>query len=115
MELKEDVQQFLNDFKQKARTFGGIYYYPRKINTDTLLALGITSEMRKDFIMNLSATDYYKGPTKDEDPQIPDFYEFGLTIKGQEVYIKLSLGIFSKTPHCMSFHISKHPIKYPLK
>lgn len=114
MTLKEDVQQFLRDFKQKAKVFG-IVYYPRQINTDTLVALGITPEMRTEYLMNLTMTDYYKGPTKDENPIRPEFYEFGLTIKGQEVYIKLSLGNFSKSPHCMSFHTSMHPIKYPLK
>ena len=114
MALKKDVHQFLSDFKQKAKVFG-IVYYPRQINTDTMLALGITTEMRKEFIMGLTINDYYKGPTKDGDPERPDFYEFGLHINGQEVYIKLSLGKFGKTPHCMSFHISKHSIVYPLK
>ena len=71
--------------------------------------------MRTEFIMNQTMTDYYKGPTKDENPNRPVYYEFGLIIKGQEVYIKLSLGNFGKSPHCMSFHTSVHPIKYPQK
>jgi len=114
MALKEEAQQFLHDFKQKAKVFG-IVYYPRKINLEALLELGITSEMRTEYIMNLTIADYYKGPTKDENPNRAEFYEFGLTVNGQEVYLKLSLGNFNKSPHCMSFHPSKYPIKYPLK
>ena len=59
--------------------------------------------------------DYYRGPTKDIDQKIPDYYEFGINVNNQEVYIKLSLGKFNKSPHCMSFHIAEHKLNYPLK
>ena len=111
---KEEVQRFLDDFKQKAKIYD-IVYYPRSTNTDTLLALGITPVMRTAFLMNLTVKDYYKGPTKDSDPKRADFFEFGITIQGQEIYIKLSLGSFDKDPHCMSFHLAQHPMEHPLK
>jgi hypothetical protein len=110
----EDVQGFLNDFKEKAKVFD-IVYYGRQINNETLLNLGISAQIREDLIMNITFRDYYRGPLRDKDPERPDFYEFGITFRGQEIYIKLSLGKFSKSPHCMSFHASKQPILYPFK
>lgn len=59
MALRNDVQTFLNDFKVKARTFG-IDYYPRQKNTDTLLQLGITAQIREEIIMKLEVRDYYQ-------------------------------------------------------
>lgn len=116
MATKEEVQVFLNDFKAKARTFyGGIIYYPRKKNTDTLLNLGITAEMREELIMDLQVEDYFRGTLKDIDPERPDYFEFGISYKTQEIYIKLSLGKFNKSPHCMSFHFPEQPMNYPFK
>jgi hypothetical protein len=114
MSLREDVRVFLSDFKQKAKVYD-IEYYPRQINTDTLLNLAISAQLREDFIMNLTVEDYFQGPTKDQNPKRPDYYEFGITVKGQEIYIKLSLGRFGKSPHCMSFHLAQQPMNYPLK
>ena len=114
MALRNDVQTFLNDFKVKAITFG-IDYYPRQKNTEALLQLGITAHIREEIIMKLEVWDYYRGPTEDIDPKRPEFYEFGTHYNGQEIYVKLSLGKFSKSPHCMSFHIPEGIIDYPLR
>lgn len=114
MALRDDVQTFLNEFKVKARTFG-IDYYLRQKNTDALLHLGITANIREEIIMKLEVGDYYRGPTEDIDPKRADFYEFGTQCNGQEIYIKLSLGKFGKSPHCMSFHHPESIIDYPLR
>lgn len=114
MALRDDVQIFLNNFKVKARTFG-ILYYPRHKNTDALLLSGINAEIRENLIMKLEVKDYYRGPTKDDDPKRPDFYEFGIIYESQEIYVKLSLGKFNKSPHCMSFHSPDDVIDYPLR
>jgi len=114
MSLKDDVQIFLHDFKVKARTFG-IDYYPRQKNTDALLQLGITAYIREEIIMKLEVRDYYRGPTEDIDPKRPEFYEFGTHYNGEEIYVKLSLGKFGKSPHCMSFHQPEDIIDYPLR
>ena len=114
MALRDDVQIFLNDFKVKARTFG-IDYYPRQKNTDALFQLAITANIREDIIMKLEVGDYYRGPTEVIDPKRPQFYEFGTQYDGQEIYVKLSLGKFSKSPHCMSFHLPEAVIDYPLR
>jgi hypothetical protein len=114
MALRDDVQTFLNEFKVKARTFG-IDYYPRQKNTDALLQLGITANIREEIVMKLEVRDYYRGPTGDIDPKRSEFYEFGAQHNGQEIYVKLSLGKFSKSPHCMSFHLPEAVIDYPLR
>ncbi|HEU4633309.1 MAG TPA: hypothetical protein VFS22_04950 [Flavisolibacter sp.] len=39
--------------------------------------------------MNLKAEDYYAGPKNDTyDASLPDYYEFGIQVKGIDVYIK---------------------------
>ena len=41
--------------------------------------------------MNLKAEDYYGGPKNDTYTiHQPDYFEFGIQIKGKEVYIKIS-------------------------
>jgi len=114
MALKNDVQTFLDDFKVKAKIFE-INYYPRKKNTDALLQLEITAQIREEIIMKLEFRDYYRGPSGDKDPKRPEFYEFGAHYDGKEIYVKLSLGKFSKSPHCMSFHPPEDVIEYPLR
>ena len=114
MGLTDDVDSFLKEFKQKAKTFD-IYYYPRKKNTEALLQLEITAKRREQVIMALNVKDYYQGPTKDTNPGMPDYFEFRAVVNGKEVYIKLSLGKFDKSPACMSFHVAEHKMSYPLR
>jgi hypothetical protein len=114
MSLRDEVEAFLNDFKQKARFFD-IVFHPRDKNNEALLTLGITAKQREEIVMGLTVENYYKGPTDDIDPNRPEYYEFGISIKSREIYIKLSLGKFNKSPHCMSFHIAEHNLDYPLK
>lgn len=114
MALKDDVETFLEEFKQKARIFE-IYFYPREKNTSALLELGISARQREEVLMNLQYHDYYRGPTEDNNPERPDYFEFGVSIKNYEIYIKISRGKFNKSPQCMSFHIAEHEMDYPLK
>ena len=37
---------------------------------------------------------------------------FGKDVKGQDVYIKISIGINNASAICISFHIAEHDIKY---
>ena len=114
MSLHDEVDAFLEDFRQKARVFE-IYFYPRLKNVDALLGLGIAAKQREDLIMDIAVENYYRGPTQDNDPGRPAYYEFGANIKNQEIYIKLSLGKFNKSPHCISFHVAEYQLDYPLK
>jgi hypothetical protein len=40
-----------------------------------------------------------------------DMWIFGKTIKGQEVYIKITLGFAGAQVICISFHVAEHPMK----
>jgi len=44
-----------------------------------------------------------------------DMWVFGKDVKGQEVYIKISLGQKNSQTICISFHISEYKMKYPFK
>lgn len=110
-----ELEQFLIQLKEKIKVFG-IVFRPRDKNLDSLAELDIRAADRETYIMQLSIEHYYAGPKKDVvTPEKPDYYEFGLTIKKREVYIKLSLGLKNKPVDCMSFHIAERPIHYRLK
>ena len=44
-----------------------------------------------------------------------EMWVFGKDVKGQEVYIKITLGLPNSSTICISFHIAEHPMTYPLK
>ncbi len=109
------VEEFLKAFKVKTKTFGMVIY-PRSENIDALLIYGINSVQRQEYIMSMTYLNYYKGPRKDNDnPKLPDYLEFGTIVNSCDVYVKLSLGFFSNSTICMSFHPPIRPIIYPLK
>ena len=112
---RKEVEQFLKEIKEKIRFFD-VVFRPRDKNLDALAELDLTPLKRKEYLMNLQAENYYSGPNQDTyDVSKPDYYEFGIQIKGKEIYIKISRGLINKPVDCMSFHIAEHPMKYPLK
>ena len=94
MATKEEVQRFLNQMKEKIKVFGIIYRDDRGKNAQTL--------------------DYSEGPVIDTLNQCGEMWVFGKDVKGQEVYIKITLGKGSSAL-CISFHIAEHPMNYPFK
>jgi len=81
-----------------------------------LADLDITAAGRLDCILNLKTEDYFAGPKNDTyDPARPGYYEFGIQVKGVEVYIKISKGLSNKPADCMSFHPAEYRIAYPFK
>jgi len=112
---KLEVEEFLKELKEKIRFFE-ISFRLRGKNLQGLADLEIKAPMRLECIMNLKAEDYYAGPKNDTyNPNLPDYYEFGIFIKGIEVYIKISKGLENKPVDCMSFHPAEFPMSYPLK
>jgi hypothetical protein len=112
---KQQVELFLKDLLDKIR-YMDIAFRPRDKNLDALAELDITAVKRVEYLMSLKVEDYYSGPNKDTyDPGKPDYYEFGIQIKGKEVYVKISPGIPGKRVDCMSFHVAGFPMNYPLK
>lgn len=112
-----EVELFLKQLKEKLQFNAvGVVYRPRKENMETLALLDIVPAMRDEIIVALTAENYMSGPKNDTyDPTRPHYYEFGIIIKGIEVYIKISIGLPNKAIDCMSFHKVAYPIKYPLK
>lgn len=115
MTSRQQVELFLRALQEKIR-YMDVAFRPRDKNLDTLAELEITPVKRIECLMSLKVEDYYSGPNKDtHDPTRPDYYEFGIQVKGKEVYIKISPGLTGRRVDCMSFHIAEFPITYPLK
>ena len=115
MTTKQEVELFLNQLKEKIKIFD-VAFRPRDKNLDDLAALDITPLKRLEYLMNLKAEDYYAGPKNDTyDSNKPAYFEFGIQIKGKEVYIKISPGLPNRRVDCMCFHIAEFAMNYPLK
>ena len=107
------ITLFLMLFKelsQKDFTFA-----ERKKSLDTMARLGITVQQAKDEILELTYQDYYRGPIPDADSKGGEYWEFGKTICGEQVFIKLKADLKHGVAICFSFHIPDEVIKYPYK
>ena len=112
---KENVEAFLNQFHQKLKVFSIIFRDDRGKNAQTLADLEITPKYRETVIKEIKAEDYSQGPIVDTLNSMGEMWVFGKDVKGQEVYIKISLGHSNSQTICISFHIAEYKIKYPLK
>lgn len=108
----EKVQHFLQDF-QKTKSQNGMVFLDRQKNLQALLDLEIDVAEREATIDRLSYQNYYKGPRPDGVRPGREFWEFGTEVKGQEVYVKLALGIVDGPVLCYSFHPAERAIRYP--
>ncbi len=113
--MSDEVIKFLLKFKQVAAS-GGIDLVPRPDTIATLNYLGYTKKDLEEILMELSVTDYCRGPLPDEG-RPGELWEFGKNFDGYEVYIKLKAveAGSSNIAKCISFHISTYPLKYPYK
>ena len=115
MDNRDEIEYFLNALKAKL-LFTNIVYRPRDKNTQALADLEITPQKRDEYIKNLTVENYFSGPNQNRDePFKPEYFEFGVNINGNEVYIKLSLNLPNKPIDCMSFHIAERPINHPFR
>lgn len=108
----EEIEKFLYDIREKMRFFD-IVFRNREKNLRTLQILDLIPAERIEIIKALTYKNYYCGPKIDtEDPRMPDYFEFGVQIKGEPVYIKLNRGLPNKAVDCASFHIAERTITY---
>ena len=112
---KCEVENFLKQFHQKLKIYNIIFRDDRGKNIRTLAELEITPIYRETVIKNLEVKDYSQGPIVDTLNSMGEMWVFGKDVKGQEVYIKISLGHSNSHTICISFHIAEYKIKYPLK
>lgn len=115
MATSEGVHSFLQDFKVKLGIWGVVFRDDRGKNAQALLSLEITPVYREKILKELQVTDYYEGPKKENLYGGADMWVFGKKIKGQDVYIKITLGFSGAQVICISFHVAEHPMDYPLK
>ena len=115
MATKDQVEHFLQDFKEKMKIFRILFRDDRGKNTQALANLEIRPIDRNTILEELSADDYCEGPFKENLYGGADLWIFGKEIKKNEVYIKISIGLHNQNVICISFHIAEHPLTYPLK
>ena len=113
-----DVEQwkvilFLYQFKKFAQNVFKFVEWDK--SRDTIAYLGITPKQAKQEIFGLTCEDYYRGPIPDKDRKGEEFWEFGKTICGQEIFIKLKTISKHSVAVCFSFHIPDETIEYPYK
>lgn len=115
MITKEDVEKFLADFSVKIKIFGIRFRDDRAKNQNSLFELGITPNERLNVIMQLNCYDYSEGPIVDMLNNQGEMWVFGKDVKGNEVYIKITMGKPNAHTICISFHKAEHPMSYPLR
>jgi len=113
---REQVEEFLTKVVACIGR-GQFYHVDRSANVRTAAELEISMAVVGDVVQNLTYMDYYRGPRSDPDRSYESVCEFGTTIGGSEVYIKLALvERYSHTIcNCISFHFPERPIDYPLR
>ncbi|WP_114782995.1 type II toxin-antitoxin system MqsR family toxin [Botryobacter ruber] len=123
----EDVEVFLKELHFKVSFQENVFFEDSRMKNRLALAdlreLGYKSNDRIKFIQQLTAANYFKGPTEDKQniPEQGDLWEFGMIIsssikkkkKGIEYYIKVQLGTPDSNVICISFHPAEFKIIYP--
>ena len=111
MSTTDEIKAFLQDFKTKPGIWGVVFRDDRGKNARALLELDITPAYRERVLRELQVTDYHEGPKRETLYGGADMWVFGKIIKGQEVYIKITLGFAGAQVICISFHVAEHPMK----
>lgn len=115
MATKDEVEQFLQGFKEKMKIWDVLFRDDRGKNAQTLLNLELRPIDRKKILEELIAKDYAQGPLEEKLYGGSDMWVFGKEVKKQEVYIKITMGIPGASVICISFHVAEHKMQYPFK
>ncbi|KKL62356.1 hypothetical protein LCGC14_2186030 [marine sediment metagenome] len=92
----------------------------REKNRQALIDLDIAPQERREVLLGLEPEDYVAGPKPDDTDHTKDVWEFGTSLEGTEVYVKLRV---VKDPNkstvyralVWSFHPAEYPMDYPLR
>jgi hypothetical protein len=115
MATKQEVENFLKEFKGKMKIWDVLFRSDRDSNMQALADLDIRPIEREKVLENLKVTDYSEGPLEESLHGGSDLWVFGRNINTQEVYIKISMGSVNQQVICISFHRAKFKMKFPLK
>ena len=119
----DEIETFLNEFKEKAKVFGIVYNIEKEENLQTLLELELFGSTRDRYIMSLRPEDYYQGPDEnDYDKDEGNVWMFGIGIRKRgkkkkiPIYIKIYVTKEERAAnYCISFHIARFEMKFPYK
>lgn len=115
MATRNEVEQFLDQFKVKLDIWGIFFLDNREKNKETMSFLNFRNMDRLNVVKSIEVEDYSEGPIKDQLNGFGEMWVFGKDVAGQEIYIKITLGRPGSSTICISFHIAKHPIQYLYK
>ena len=115
MVSKQQVKDYLREFKLKMNIWNIVFLDDRGKNSQTLADLELMPVERNKILEKLEVDDYCKGPLEETQYGGLEMWVFGRTLKGKEIYIKITLGINNTSVICISFHISEYPMKYQFK
>jgi hypothetical protein len=110
---KREIKKFLRQFKKYAQN--KFIFIERQGNLLTMTYLGLTFDDTKGIVLNLTPDNYCEGPYEDTGNPGYKVWMFGILYRNQELYIKLSDDYTADIAKCLSFHIAKHKLNYPLK
>ena len=109
----DEVKSFLDSINVKIDIYGMVFA-DRQRCQETMRMLGISETVAKSIIKTLDATDFSKY-FEDTSQWGCDLWAFGKDVNGEEIYIKIGLGLPNRQTICVSFHKADFPIQYPFK
>ncbi|MDI6401842.1 hypothetical protein QLX67_07540 [Balneolaceae bacterium ANBcel3] len=115
MSTEAEVASFLNIFKEKMKFWNVLFRDDRGKNAQALIDLELRPIDRVAVLETIETKDYSEGPLEEKWYGGADMWVFGKTVKKKEVYIKITMGATDSSVICISFHLSQHKMKYPLK
>jgi len=107
------VTLFLILFKELAQN--RFTFADREESLDTLARLGITVKQAKEEILGLTYQDYYRGPIPDTSSKRGVYWEFGKSVCGEQIFMKLKADTEHDVAICFSFHVPDEPLEYPYR
>ncbi|HEY4108326.1 hypothetical protein [Puia sp.] len=115
MATREEVQSFLSDFFQKMKIWEIRVRDDRGKNKQALYRLEISPVQRLKVIESLAVAEYSEGPGEDILNGGAPQWVFGKVVKGQMIYIKISVGLPARPVICISFHEAEYEMHLPFK
>jgi len=105
------VTLFLRLFKETAASQ---FVSAQRANTlSTVAHLGITLAQARECVLGLTEGNYYRGPITDKSLHGGEYWEFGVSVQGREVFIKIKVDATNQIAVCFAFHFPDSPMVYP--